>query len=256
MKVLIIEDEDLAAGRLMQLLKEEIPEISISGPIDTVKNAVIHLSANRDYDLIFLDIQLADGKCFSIFEQVNIDIPIIFTTAYDEYAIKAFELNSIDYLLKPIQKERFKNSLEKYRNLKGVFEKQNILNEVTELFTSLKQQTKAVYQSRFLVNKGDSLLPISTSDIAYFYAEDKVVFLSTNENLRYIVNFSLEELEPRLDPQRFFRVNRQYIVSVDSIRKVHYYFNYKLKLELSPETLSDVVVSKTRTNDFRKWMNG
>jgi two-component system, LytTR family, response regulator LytT len=255
MNVLIIEDEDLAAKRLKKMLELEIPGIQVHGPIDTVKNAISHLSEHRDYDLIFLDIQLADGRSFSIFESVEINTPVIFTTAYDEFAIKAFDLNSIDYLLKPIQQLKLHNSIEKYRKLKGLFNNEN-QNILTDLLATFKHQSANSFQSRFLVSKGDTLLPVNITDIAYFQAEDKVVFIILNDNTRLILNYSLDVLEQKVDPKLFFRVNRQYLVSAPSIRKVHYYFNYKLKLELNPQTEGEVVVSKLKTADFKSWMNG
>jgi two-component system response regulator LytT len=256
MKVLIIEDEDLAAKRLRKMLEAEIPGIIIDGPIDTVKNATSHLLENKDYDLIFLDIQLADGKSFSIFEKVEINIPVIFTTAYDEYAIQAFDLNSIDYLLKPIQQTKLKSSIEKYQKIKMAFNKENDLNRLTDLLTILRQPTQAAYQSRFLVSKGDMLLPVTIEEISYFQAEDKIVFIVLKDNNRLIINNSLDELEQKVDPKIFFRVNRQYLVSVLSIKKVHYYFNYKLRLELTPPSSDEVVVSRQRVSEFKAWMNG
>jgi len=255
MKVLIIEDEELAAKRLSQMLRKEVPEIEIHGPIDTVKNAISHLRDARDYDLIFLDIQLADGRSFSIFEQVRIQTPVIFTTAYDEFAVKAFELNSVDYLLKPIQQIKLKASLEKFRKLREMFSRDSSNQFLNELMSTLRSQPVAIYQNRFLVSKGDSMIPVNVNEIAYFFAEDKVVFLVRNDGTRFIIPYSLEDLETKLDPATFFRVNRQYIVSVPSIRKVHHHFNYKLKIELTPLAEEDVIVSKSRTNEFKAWMN-
>jgi two-component system, LytTR family, response regulator LytT len=256
MKVLIIEDEELAFKRLKKLLLEAEPGIDIEGPLDTVKNSILFLSEKQDFDLIFLDIQLADGKCFSIFDHLNIAIPIIFTTAYDEYAIKAFELNSIDYLLKPINQAKLSSSLEKYRKFRQVFNQNKASDSLSELLSSLKLNQKVVYQSRFLINKGETLFPVSIQDIAYFYAEDKVVFLVQSDGMRLIINNSLEELEHRIDPKLFFRVNRQFLISISSIEKAHNYFNYKLKLDLIPASQEVVVVSKARTSDFKLWMNG
>lgn len=256
MRVLIIEDEELAANRLKKMLEIEIPGIETAGPVDTVKDAIAHLTKDKNYDLLFLDIQLADGKSFSIFEKIEIDIPVIFTTAYDEYAIKAFDLNSIDYLLKPIQQKKLSGSLEKYRKLKDSFNKGKDIQQLSDLLLSLWQQPAAVYQSRFLVSKGDMLLPVLIDDIAYFHAEDKVVLIILKDNSRLIINQSLDELENKVDPKAFFRVNRQFLVSAHSIRKVHYYFNYKLKLELTPTAAEEVIVSKLRASEFKSWMNG
>ena len=254
MKALIIEDEDLAAKRLAKLLMELEPDIEVSGPIDTIEGSVKHLQSGAQYDLIFLDIQLADGKSFLIFDKVKIDVPVIFTTAYDQYAIRAFELNSIDYLLKPINTEKLRNAIDKFKKIKDFYSKSDVNKDLMEMVRSLQVQT--LFKSRFLVNKGDTLIPISTKDVAYFYAEDKVVFLTTLENKKYLINYTLEELEQKLDPKQFFRVNRQFLSSLASIRKVHNYFNYKLKLDLQPDSGIEVIVSKARTSDFKLWMNG
>lgn len=256
MKVLIIEDEELAAGRLKKLLLAVDPDIEIEGPIDTVKNAVAHLQKQSDYDIVFLDIQLADGKSFSIFEKIEVRNPIIFTTAYDEYAVKAFELNSVDYLLKPVNAQKLGSAMEKFRRMKDYFATEGSGGYLSELVQSLKLQSGKQYQSRFLVNKADSLIPIMVEDIAYFYAEDKVVFLTRNDGSKSIISHTLDDIEQRVDPGKFFRVNRQYLVSVGAIRKVHLYFNYKLKLDLHPGTEEDVIVSKLRTAEFKQWMNG
>lgn len=254
MKALIIEDEDLAAKRLMKLLNEIEPELSLYGPIDTIEGAVKHLDSNAAYDLIFLDIQLADGKSFLIFDKVKVNVPIIFTTAYDEFAIRAFELNSIDYLLKPINTEKLRNALDKFKKVKDFYTNDSTGKDIMEMIRTLQMPTK--YKTRFLVNKGDTLIPVPAQDIAYFYAEDKVVFLVTHENKKYLINYTIEDLEQKLDPKHFFRVNRQFLTSLSSIKKVHNYFNYKLKLELQPDSGIEVIVSKARTSDFKGWMNG
>jgi DNA-binding LytR/AlgR family response regulator len=255
MKALIIEDEDRAAKRLIQLIREIEPGMELEGPIDSIEASVKHLQQSRDYDLLFLDIQLADGKSFSIFEKINITIPVIFTTAYDEYAIRAFELNSIDYLLKPINKEKLQNSIDKFKKIRSFYAKGDVHPDFREMFKTLVHPAQ-LYKTRFLVNKGDVLIPVGTNEVAYFVAEDKALLMVTTENKRYMINHSLEELEQKLNPQHFFRINRQVIASVGSIRKVHNYFNYKLKLELMPDAVIEVIVSKARTSDFKAWMNG
>lgn len=255
-KALIIEDEDPAAKRLMKLLKEIEPDIILDGPIDTVTQAVRYLQTNPQPDLLFLDIQLADSKSFAIFDQVKIDVPVIFTTAYDEYAIKAFELNSIDYLLKPVSLEKLKLSLEKFKKIRKYYNNEDFTGQLKFLLQSFKPQPDEMYKTRFLVNKGDELLPIPVEQIAYFYAEDKVVFLVTGENKKYLISYSLEELEQKLNPKEFFRINRQFISAIGAIHKVYHYFNYKLKLTLQPDPGTEVIVSKSRTTDFKNWMAG
>lgn len=256
MKILIVEDEELAAQRMIQLLNELEPELEIIGPFDTVTSTVDHLKNNPGYDLIFLDIQLADGRSFAIFDQIKIDTPIIFTTAYDEYALKAFDLNSIDYLLKPINKEKMKVAIEKFKKVKNYFGGDNRNDQLYELLKNLKTQTTPAYKDRFLVSRGDSMLPLKTDEIACFYAEEKVVFILTFDNKRHIIPQTLEELESKLDPHKFFRINRQLITSADAVRKIHNHFNFKLKVEILPDPGFEIVVSRSRTAAFKAWIGG
>ena len=256
MKILIVEDEELAADRLAGLIREVVPEVIIEGPLDTVSSTIAHLNSNPDYDLIFLDIQLADGKSFSIFEECKIITPIIFTTAYDEYALKAFELNSVDYLLKPVNREKLGNSIEKFKKLKDYYSEENPNSQLYEIIKDLRFPKPEVYKTRFLISKGDSMLPVKVSEIACFYAEDKEVFLLTHENKRHIIPNSIEELSAKLDPKLFFRVNRQFIISSDTIRKVHNYFNFKLKVEIKADPKVEIIVSRLKTASFKAWMNG
>jgi len=256
MRILLVEDEELAAQRLAQLVKEIEPEAEIYGPLDTVTTTVAHLKTNPRYDLIFLDIQLADGKSFTIFEEFNIVTPVIFTTAYDEYALQAFELNSIDYLLKPVNREKLKSSLEKLRKLREYYGTENPNSQLYEMIRNLKMPEKSAYKDRFLISKGDAMVPVKVTEIACFYAEDKEVFLLTHSNNRFIIPNTIEELADKLDPKLFFRVNRQFIVSGDAIRKVHNYFNFKLKLELAVDPKLEIVVSRSKTTAFKAWMSG
>jgi len=256
MKILIVEDEELAAERLAQLVKEIEPDVEIHGPIDTVQATVSHLKTSPDYDLILLDIQLADGKSFTIFEECDVLVPVIFTTAYDEYALQAFELNSIDYLLKPVNREKLKLSLEKFRKLKEYYGTGNPNNQLYEMIRKLRALGISVYKDRFLISKGDAMIPVKVSEIACFFAEDKEVLLLTYDNKRYIIPHTIEELSSKLDPKLFFRVNRQYIISAEAIQKVHNYFNFKLKVELKLDSKPDIIVSRSKTLAFKAWMNG
>lgn len=256
MKILLIEDEELAAARLIQLVRQIEPDSEIYGPIDTISATIAHLNTHPVYDLILLDIQLADGKSFTIFEECDVTTPVIFTTAYDEYALKAFELNSIDYLLKPVNREKLESSLEKFRKLKGFYAGENPNNQLYEMIRNLKMPQLSGYKNRFLISKGDTMVPVKVSEIACFYAEDKEVFLLTHENKRFIIPHSIEELSAKLDPKLFFRVNRQFIISVDAIRKVHTYFNFKLKVEISADAALEVIVSRSKSTAFKAWMNG
>ncbi len=254
MKILIIEDEQPAAERLIKILKGIDSSISIEGPIDSITSAVDYLRKQKDLELIFLDIQLADGKCFNIFDQVKVEVPVIFVTAYDEYAIRAFELNSIDYLLKPVNSEKLEKSFEKFKKLKTIFYSKD--HEVLkDLFKEINTNNAKVFKNRFLVNKGENLISIGVEDVAWFVAQDRFVFMVTRDNKRYIVNFNLDQLEKKLDPKDFFRINRQIICSLRSIKKVHSFFNYKLKLELYPSVNEETTVSKNRVSDFKQWLD-
>lgn len=256
MKILIVEDEEYAADRLIDLIREAEPDAEIYGPLDSVSATIAHLSLNPEYDLIFLDIQLADGKSFSIFEECEIITPVIFTTAFDEYAMKAFELNSIDYLLKPVNREKLRGSIQKFRKYREYFAVGNPNAQLYELIRELHKPKVTAYKDRFLISKGDSMVPVKVSEIACFYAEDKEVFILTHDLKRHIISNSIEELSTKLNPRLFFRVNRQYILSVDAIRKVHNYFNFKLKVEIKADPKAEIIVSRAKTAPFKAWMNG
>lgn len=253
-KILIIEDEDLAAKRLIQILKRLMPDSEISGPLESISESVRYLSSGNVPNLIFLDIQLADGLSFDIFQKVNILSPVIFTTAFDEYAIKAFELNSIDYLLKPIDEKKLKISLEKFKNVSQFYSTSPEFSSLKELLKTV-QIHKENYKSRFLVSKGDALIPLTCDDIAYFLAEDKTVMLYTFDGKKYLINYTLDSLENQLNPSNFFRINRHCIVNLNSIHKVHNYFNYKLKVEVHPPLKEELIVSKSKSAEFKEWMN-
>ena len=253
MDILVIEDEKLAAHRLISLINETEKDAKIITTIDSVENAIAWFKSNDPPDLIFLDIQLSDGLCFNIFKETEVSSPIIFTTAYDEYALKAFEINSIDYLLKPIKLEKLQQAIGKYKNLKNTFSPSQLNFDAQKLIETI-QGSKKEYTSRFLVNKGDSLLLIDVDDIAFFHAEDKMVFISTFDNKKFLINNTLDKLEKSLEPKMFFRTARQFLVTARAIHKIHNYFNYKLKLELQPTPEADVIVSKARVSDFKEWL--
>jgi DNA-binding LytR/AlgR family response regulator len=254
MKALVIEDEQHAAQRLINLLQETGREIEILETLDSIESSVKWLSENEYPDVIFLDIQLADGLSFAIFDQVDVKSPVIFATAYDEYAIKAFEINSIDYLLKPIKLERLVASLEKLEKLRPRMSPNQITAQLQNMIVDYHEKNKT-YRSRFLVNKADGMIPIATEDIAFLYTEDKVVFLITRDNRRFMLNYSLDQLEKQLNPISFFRVNRQFIVAMRSIHKIHNYFNYKLKIELTPVSEQEVIVSRQKVAEFKEWLD-
>jgi len=253
-KSLLVEDEIHAAERLKKMLREADPDIEIIDVLDSVESTVNWLRNNPAPELLFLDIQLADGRSFDIFEHVKVKSPVIFTTAYDEYAIKAFKLNSIDYLLKPVKTEDLKKSIQKFRSIKRYFSESDLESKIFSVISNIQYKTKN-FKNRFLVNKGDSLIPVSVDEIAYFYAEDKENFIITFTGNRYFVNYSLDSLEEMLDSSVFFRVNRQFILAANAVIKVHNYFNYKLKIEANPKTDKEIIISRAKTGEFKNWLN-
>lgn len=251
MKVLIVEDESMAAKRLTNLLLKLEPDIEILDQLDSVKTAVKWLS-NNQADLLFFDIQLADGLSFEILNQVNIQTPIIFTTAFDEYAIKAFKVNSIDYLLKPIDPEELKHALEKFHQNFRQPEPQQ--PNMTMLEQAMKMLTKQ-YKERFVVKIGEHIYTIPVSDTAYFFSQDKATFLVTQEKKRYIIDYTLEEVEGLIDPQDFFRINRKYLVSMRAVKDIVSYTNSRLRIILHQSDEMDAIVSRERVQDFKKWLD-
>lgn len=253
MKVLIIEDEHFSAERLKQQLLLLNSEIQVLDVLDSVKSSIDWFSKNDEPDLIFLDIHLADKNSFEIFKEVNITAPIIFTTAYNQYAIQAFKVNSIDYLLKPIDVDELKIALEKYENLYLQEKKENQSID-TELLQSLLQ--KPNYKNRFLVKKGSQFESIQTENIAYFFSENKLTSLVTQKGNRYLIDQSLEELSSLLNPVDFFRINRQMILRIDSVVKIHTFFNGRLKLEIvHQDSKEEIFVSRERVQAFKEWLD-
>lgn len=251
MKILIIEDEVAAYERLCKLVLEVEPAVEIVGHIESIESGVLWLQSHPEPDLILSDIHLADGSSFMIFDRVKINCAIVFTTAYDEYALKAFKLNSIDYLLKPIEKEDLRAALYKFKN----YSKSNPTSEqVHSVLTSLLH-TKKSFKERFLVKMSDKLIPVPTREVSYFVSEDKYVFLYYRDK-KYPVDYTLEELEGLLDPQCFFRLNRKITAQIDAIVKISQHLNGKLKVELDPPYLEEVYVSRERATEFKGWLDG
>ena len=250
MKALIIEDEVLAAERLEKLLHEVAPDVSVVANLGSIKESVKWLTINSA-DLIFLDIQLSDGISFSIFEQISVNTPIIFTTAYDQYALKAFNLNSVSYLLKPIRKSDLAESLQKFKSLKSAFS-----IDFESLLSAIRGESPE-YRKRFLIQVADKFRKIEIDEIAYFYALDKNVFLRTFEGGSYAVDLSLEGLENVVDPNDFFRINRKYLVCMKSITSMFAWSRSRVKLVLKPKPDDDLdtIVSIERAADFKRWMN-
>ncbi|HPI36614.1 MAG TPA: LytTR family DNA-binding domain-containing protein [Ignavibacteriaceae bacterium] len=250
MKAIIIEDEKLAAERLENLITEIDSTIRIEAILPSVKEAVGWLATNNP-DLIFLDIQLADGLSFSIFEKVEVRAPIIFTTAYDQYAIKAFKHNSVDYLLKPVRKNELQAAIEKMKRLSvpKIFDFESLLK------TYIGKEVD--YKKRFLIQYGQKIKKIETEEIAFFFALEKNVFLTTYQNNTYPVDFSLDKLMEILDPENFFRINRKIIISFNSIKSMTPFSRSRIKIELNPTPPKDVesLVSIERSAAFKKWLD-
>ncbi|MGI9545459.1 MAG: LytR/AlgR family response regulator transcription factor, partial [Cyclobacteriaceae bacterium] len=233
MNILIIEDEHFAEAELKRLLKKCGEEMAIVASLDTIRSSVRWFRENQKPDLVFMDIQLSDGLSFEIFNQVEVTCPVIFTTAYDEYAIQAFKVNSIDYLLKPIELQDLKAALDQYHQVKQEFKE--VHSSITpEQIESLLSFGKKEYKDRFVSKIGDYYKYILVKDVAYFYAEDKTVYLVSIEDQKYIIDYSLDQLETMLDPKIFFRLNRSYITRLEAIDSVAKYFNGRLQINLRP----------------------
>jgi len=253
MKVLIIEDEQLAYERMVELLKKVDDSISICGNLDSVKASIIWFRENEMPDLIFMDIQLADGLSFEIFDHVNVDCPIIFTTAYQEYAIKAFKVNSVDYLLKPIDYEELTSAFEKF--LKQSQLKQNTNSIPLEVLMDVKRMLNRQYKNRFVVKVGEHIKSIEVNDILFFYSLDKGTYLNTSGNRNLNIDFSLDTVHELLDPVKFFRVNRKYIISHSAIDDIVMYSNSRLKLKLKHSVDENILVSREKVQAFKSWLD-
>ncbi len=247
MQVLIFEDEILTSEQLIRMLIEYDKKIEVIGVIETVKEGLNWFLNNKNPDLIFMDIHLADGSCFEIFSEIKINVPIIFTTAYDQYAIQAFKVNSIDYLLKPVDFDDLKKAIDKFKSINDG------LNN-GQLVTILQEITKS-YKQRFLVNKGDKIIFINTTDIAFFMYDESVVFAYTSDSKRYIIDNTIEKITGLINPNDFYRINRKMVVSLKSIIKIHRYFNNRIKLELKPNTPIEAIVSREKVSGFKKWLD-
>jgi DNA-binding LytR/AlgR family response regulator len=252
MKALIIEDEPLAARRLQKLFLELEKDAEVLGLLDSVKSSVEWLNHKPNPDLLLMDIQLSDGLCFDILLKTNVQVPIIFTTAYDEFALKAFKLNSVDYLLKPIDKDELKRAIDKFKSLSGFRKSSFSEDQIKNVIDLLSKQQP--YKTRFLVKLGDRLEPVSVSEIDYFFAEDKLNFIVT-KGKKMFMDYSLDELEPQLDPVNFFRLNRKFIASINSIGNIFTHLNGKLKIVVKGLEKEEIFVSRERATEFKKWLD-
>jgi two-component system response regulator LytT len=252
MKAIIIEDEQSAADNLRFLLQSVASDIQISEPIETVSDAIAYFKENKAYDLVFMDIHLADGNSFEIVKEVEPIAPIIFTTAYDQYAIQAFKLNSIDYLLKPIREAELRNAVDKF---KDKHQKTLVSTQQIEALISLVNSPKKTFRNSFLVQKKDTFIPIVSGDFAFFFIQDGVVRGTTTDNQTYSFNEKLEDLENDLDPAVFFRANRQYLIQRSAIKSLQSYFNGRLIVHLEPQPKERIIVSKANASRLRAWLN-
>ena len=252
MKVVIVEDELAASENLAYLLQSIDDTIEIEQVLESVTDAVAFFAQPFKASLIFMDIHLADGLSFEIFEKVEVTTPIIFTTAYDQYALKAFKVNSIDYLLKPIDEEELLEAIDKFKN--RTTEKGIDKHQIEGLLNLIGGGAKS-YKETFLVSHRDQLVPLKTSKIAYFRIDTGIVKAITMDSQSFVMDNKLEEIEEELDPFKFYRVNRQFIVQKDALESIKYYFNGKLIVTLSPSCEEKVVVSKAKATSFKNWVN-
>lgn len=255
MKVVIVEDNKTLLIELKIMLREIDASIEVVQTLTSVKDAVKWFTENKSADLIFMDIKLSDGMCFEIFNEVELQTPIIFTTSLGEYSLKAFESNSVDYLLKPISPEKLIKSLDKFRNVRSAYLQKEVLNSLSDSIKYLALNERD-FKTRFLVYKGDSMFAIETKDIALFRLVEGTVFLVTGKGIQYILNSSLDEIEKELDPRQFHRANRQFIVSAAYINRASHYFNYKLLVEMNVKVSEQILVSRERAAEFKRWLDG
>ncbi len=256
MNIVIIEDEKPAAEKIQRHLRKFDPEVNVLKVISTIKQAVDWIGENAlNVDLYILDVQLADGLSFEIFDHVEINKPIIFTTAYNQYAIDAFKVNGLDYLLKPVTYDKLAESLEKIDRLKSNLGKQDDppYQDLNKLLTQLKEKT---YKNRFMVKVGDHIKSITIDDIVLFFAEGRTAYLVTKQERKFIIDYKLESLEDILDPSQFYRVNRSFIVKINAIKDVLMYSNSRLKISVTPDFPKEIIVSREKVNAFKDWFNG
>ncbi len=248
MNVLILEDENRAANHLLRLIVAAAPDMKVTATVETVREAIEYLKTNPPVSLIFSDVQLADGLSFEVFRQVQVQCPIIFTTAYDTYAIEAFNTNGIDYLLKPIDEDRLKQAIQKARHFTTQIDINSLLN-LTNL--TPQKQTK----SRFMVKVGEKIKSIVVEDIKAFYSFDKATYLHTRSDRNYIIDYTLDELILVLDGSRFFKINRKYIVSFEVCTHIFAWSNSRLKLDIEGIDDDQIVVARERVQEFKEWLD-
>lgn len=250
MNVLIFEDEKHTATRLSNLLKESDDTIEIIGIIGSVKEGIKWFRENEMPDLIFQDIILSDGNCFDIFNAIDLNVPVIFTTAFSEYALQSFQVNSIDYLIKPYDIKDIKKSLHKLKKFKGAFHPPE-----KKLLEEILNRTAFTPKKRFLVKTGDNYNSINSSDIAFLASEEGITFATLFNKQKYIVDYSIVDLSKEMEAADFFQINRKMIININSVKKINSWFNSRIKLELTPSTEEDIIVSRERVSSFKQWLD-
>ena len=253
MRVLILEDEQPALERMVDLLQAYDKTIEIAAVFDSVKDIVEWLRSNPHPDLIFMDIQVADGICFDVFSQVRVQSPVIFTTAYQEYAIKAFKVNSIDYLLKPVDFSELARAMEKFRKL--FHDNKDIPVIRQEIIDGVRKMLEKPHKKRFVIKVGEHLRTVSADNILYFFSQNKTTHLCTTDNRILIIDYSLDQLTEIIDNEKFFRINRQYIINRDAISDIVMYSKSRLKIRLKPAGQEPVIVSRDKVNAFKTWLD-
>lgn len=259
LNILIIEDEEIIAQRLVQLLGQISVEYELCGVIGSVKGAIDWLNNNEHPDLIFVDIQLSDGNSFSIFKAVNVTSKVIFTTSYDEFALDAFRVNSVDYLLKPITAKKLKSAFVKLEEMSQAFAQSDEPLEIDQeklkhLLDYFDTKEKG-FRNRFLIKMGNSFKSITAKEIAYFFVSNKTTYLMTSAKRKYSLDTPLDELDRSLDPKLFFRINRQMIININAIKEIHTFFNSRLLLNIEPAFDDDVLVTRSNIAQFKEWMD-
>lgn len=252
MNILIVEDEDLAVKKLQKTLAAVDANSTVVGITDSIQSSVEWLQDNPAPDLILMDIELADGQSFAIFDAVSVRSPVIFTTSYDEYALKAFKVNSVDYLLKPVQKEDLEAALKKLHALQGKDQGGIDMERLIKALQSKLQPRE--YRKRFLVKNGQKLVSVELAEIAYFYTDGRLNFFKTHDNKKYFIDYTMDELGDMLDPDQYFRISRSFFVSVSCIDKIDDYFGNRLILQLRPASEKEVLISREKVTDFKTWL--
>lgn len=251
MRILIVEDEPMAAARLAQLVTELEPAASVVARLDSIKQTVSWLNNHASPDLILLDIQLADGISFQIFNEVTVSCPVVFTTAYNEYALKAFKVNGIDYILKPIDKEELKAAFEKFKRLTTQAGQANLTESIANALELLTKKHK----TRFIIKIGEHLRSIEIADILFLFSQDKTTFAQTTDGRKHVLDYTMEQVEDVLDPNKFFRISRKYIVTASSIHDMINYTNSRLRLILKTSDDKEIIVARERVQEFKSWLD-